>query len=125
MTFGNPSLTAGLAIAACALAGCATTPQAELDKRAADVRVYKMDQTVGRSFDVVGRVWGDSWRSALVVPTFPTEEAAIGALRTEAVRLGADALVNVNCLKQVPSMWSQSSEPPILCYAVAVRFRQA
>jgi uncharacterized protein YbjQ (UPF0145 family) len=125
MNLGHPSLSAGLALAVCALAGCATTPQAELDKRAADVRVYRMDQTVGRSFDIVGRVWGDSWRSALVVPTFPAEDAAIGALRSEAVRLGADGLVNVNCLKQVPSMWSQSSEPPILCYAVAVRFRQA
>ena len=107
------------------LSSCATTPQAELDQRAAEVKVFRMDQTVGRPFDIVGRIWGDSWRSALVVPTFPTEDAAIGALRTEAVRLGADGLVNVNCLKQVPSMWSQSKDPPILCYAVAVRFRQA
>lgn len=125
MKLGHPSHSVCLAVAVCALAGCATTPQAELDTRAADVKVYKMDQTVDRSFDVVGRVWGDSWRSALVVPTFPTEDAAIGALRTEAVRLGADGLVNVNCLKQVPSFWSQSAEPPYLCYAVAVRFRQA
>jgi uncharacterized protein YbjQ (UPF0145 family) len=106
------------------LAGCASVPQAELDRRAADVKVYRMDQTVGRGYEIVGRVWGDSWKSALVLPTSPTEEAAIDALRTEAVRLGADGLVNVNCLQQVIPLWSRSTESPILCYAVAVRFRQ-
>jgi hypothetical protein len=117
--------TTVIAVATGVLAGCASVPQAELDQRATEVKVYRMDQNVGRSYDVVGRVWGDSWRSALIVPTSPTEDAAIGALRAEAVRLGADGLVNVSCLQQPPSFWSSSAAPAILCYAIAVRFRQS
>jgi uncharacterized protein YbjQ (UPF0145 family) len=124
MKIGRSAHSAFTVAAIGALAGCASVPQAELDRRAADVKVYRMDQTVDRGYEIVGRVWGDSWKSALVLPTSPSEEAAVGAMRTEAVRLGADGLVNVNCLKQVIPLWSQSTEPPILCYAVAVRFRQ-
>ena len=38
-------------------------------------------------YDVVGRPWVDSWRSAFFwVPTFPSQEQAIAALQTEAAR---------------------------------------
>jgi uncharacterized protein YbjQ (UPF0145 family) len=113
-----------LAAAALLASGCATAPQAEIQGRAAAVRVYEMDPFVGQPYDIVGRLWGDSWRSAYRVPTHPTKDAAIASLQAEAARLNADALVSVSCLDQHGSTWSASNDSAFFCYGVAVRLRQ-
>ena len=117
-------LLAPVAVAMLAISGCASVPQADIDKRAAEMKVYTMDQFVTNKYDIVNRLWPDSWRSAFVVPVYPTQSEAMIALRAEAARLGADGLVNVNCLDEARQRWFPNPDPPaILCYGIAVRFR--
>ena len=124
MKIGRSQFSAPVAVAICMLSGCASVPQGDVEKRAADVSVYQMDQYVGKTYDVVRRLWTDSWRTAFWAPTFPSENEAIASLQAEAARVGANGLVNVNCLDQGRPLWSQSPEPAILCYGIAIRFRQ-
>jgi len=114
------------ALATCAvfmLAGCATVPQEDLQRRASEIRVYRLAELSGTPYESVGHVWVDSWRTAFWPPTYPSQEEAEVSLRAEAARLGANGLVNVVCLDQGRSTLSGSAEPAILCYANAIRVR--
>src|SRR5215475_12363935 len=104
-----------------AFAGCASAPQAEIDSRAAELKVYKPPELTGTSYESVGHVWVESWRTAFWAPTYPTEDEAVRALRAEAVRFGANGIVNVVCLDQNVPKKPASAEPAILCYANALR----
>jgi len=114
------ALVAGAAYVLCAGAGIA---QSDVEQRAADVKIYTLGEISSSRYDVVGRPWVDSWRSAFWVPTFPSQEQAIVALQTEAARRGADGLLNVNCLDQGRWNWSSNTEPAFLCYGIAIRVR--
>ncbi len=112
------------AVAACVLSGCASAPPSGAEVRAAsDVRIYESNNLASSRYDVVRRVWVESWRSAFWLPTYPTEAEGIASLQTEAGRAGADGLINVICLDQGRSKWSSSQEPRILCYGNAIRLR--
>jgi len=114
------ALVAGSACALCAGAGIA---QGVVEQRAAELRIYALGEIGVSRYEVVGRPWADSWRSAFWVPTFPSQEQAIAALQTEAARRGADGLLNVNCLDQGRWSWSSKTEPAFLCYGIAIRVR--
>ena len=118
-------LQSALALSAvCALCGCASAPQADIEGRAAEIKVYKPAELSGVPYESVGHVWVDSWRTAFFPPTYPNEDEAVRSLRAEAARLGANGLVNIVCLDQnVPA--KAGKEPTILCYANAIRVRQA
>ena len=88
------------------------------------MQVYELNPFVGNSFEVVGRLWIGSWRSAFGVTTYPKKEDAIAAMQTEASRLNADALVDVSCVDQHGSTWFRGSQPAYLCYGVAVKLRR-
>jgi uncharacterized protein YbjQ (UPF0145 family) len=103
--------------------GYATIARADGEGQPSAVQVYELNPYVGRSYDIVGRLWIGSWRSALGVTTYPKREDAIVAMQTEASRLNADALVSVSCVDQHGSTWYQGSEPAFLCYGVAVKLR--
>ena len=114
-------LSASIVCATCALPGCANVPQAEVDSRAAEIKVYKPPELSGTSYESVGHVWVDSWRTAFWAPTHPTEDEAVRALRAEAARLGANGIVNVVCLDQNVPKKSADAQPAILCYSNALR----
>ena len=92
-------------------------------QRAGELRIYTFGEVNMNGYEVVGRPWIDSWRSAYSAPTFPSQEQAISALRTEAARRGADGLLNVSCLDQGRWKWSSNTEPAFLCYGIAIRTR--
>ena len=119
------SLSALMGMAVCALAGCASVPDENIQRRADEIKIYSGTEMPSNRVDVVGRIWVDSWRTAYVVPTYPTEADAIAALRVEAAQLGAEALVNVVCLDQGRPQWWSRPEPAILCYGNAVRVRRS
>jgi hypothetical protein len=100
--------------------GCA---QGGVQPGAADLKIYAPGQLSVSRYEVVGRPWIDSWRTAFWLPTFPTAEQAIDALKAEAASRGADALVDVFCLDQGPSKWSSDAGPAYLCYGTAIRVR--
>ena len=113
-----------VAVAGCVLSGCASVPPSGVEGGASEVKVYESNRLAASQYDVVRRIWVDSWRSNFVVPTYRSEADAIASLQTEATRFGANGLINVVCLDQGPSKWSSSQEPRILCYGNAIRVRQ-
>jgi uncharacterized protein YbjQ (UPF0145 family) len=122
----HPILLSTLAAVAVSLiSGCATAPPAGSERAAADVKVYQGNNLPPDQYDVVRRLWVDSWRSSLLIPSYPSEADAIVSLQTEASRWGADGLINVMCRDQGPSTWSSSASPRIVCYANAIRVRRA
>jgi len=112
---------ASIACGLSAFCGCASAPQADIDGRAEQIRIYTPAELSGSSYESVGHVWVDSWRTAFYPPTYPSEEEAVRALRAEAARFGANGLVNIVCLDQNVPKKSASAGPAILCYANALR----
>jgi len=103
--------------------GCANVPRADGEAHAAAVQVYELNPFDGKPYNVVGRVWADSRRSAFWVPTYSTRDEAIASMQTEAARLDADALVNVICSDMRGSTWFRRNEPAFLCYGLAIQAR--
>ena len=116
-----PLPSASIVCLALALSGCASVPQGEIDSRAAEIKVYKPPELTGTSYESVGHVWVDSWRTAFYAPTYPSEDEAVRSLRAEAARLGANGLVNIVCLDQNVPKKAADAQPAVLCYANALR----
>jgi hypothetical protein len=119
MDIRRSRVSALVAVAACLLSAGASIAANDAEKGASEIKIYKLGDPDTSQYEVVSRPWVDSWRSALRVPTYPSEEQAIAALRIEAARGGADALMNVICLNQGRS----NAEPAILCYGIGIRLR--
>ncbi len=108
--------------AAFILSSCAGAPQSGPQTQAAEVRVYASGQLAQGQYAVVRRLWVDSWRTAFWMPSHSSAAAGIAALRAEAAHLGANGLINVDCLDQGHFiLWSWSREPTIICYGNAIR----
>ena len=116
------ALVVGTVCVLCAGAGVA---QDDVEQRASALKFYGFGEIDPSRYEVVGRPWVDSWRTAFWVSTFPSQEQAVAALKTEAARRGADGLLNVSCLDQGRWKWSSSTEPAFLCYGIAIRVRPA
>jgi len=117
----DPLVSVLIASIAFALCGCASVPQGEIDSRAAAIKVYTPPELTGASYESVGHVWVDSWRTAFWAPTYPTEDEAVRALRAEAARLNGNGIVNIVCLDQNVPKKSPDAAPAILCYSNALR----
>jgi hypothetical protein len=116
------ALVAGAVFVLSAGAGIA---QSDVEQRAPELKIYASGEISMSRYEVVGRPWVDSWRSAFWLPTFPSQEQAIAALQIEAARRGADGLLNVICLDQGHWKLSSNTEPAFLCYGIAIRVRQS
>ena len=119
MNIRRSRFSALVAVAVYLLSACAGIAQSDVEKRAPGIKIYTLADPNTSQYEVVSRPWVDSWRSALRVPTYPSEEQAIAALQTEAARQGADGLMNVICLNQ----GHPNSAPAILCYGIGIRLR--
>jgi hypothetical protein len=124
MKLRSSRFSAFFAVSACVLSGCAGVPQTGVQGRATEVKIYESNKLAAGQYEVVSRLWVDSWRSAFWLPTFPSEAEGIASLQTEAGRVGADGLINVICIDQGPSKWSSNPVPRILCYGNAIRLRR-
>ena len=123
MKLRRSRLAALVATSACVLCTGAAIAQSDVEQRASRLKFYALGEISMSRYEVVGRPWVDSWRSAFWMPTFPSQEQAIAALQTEAASRGADGLLNVNCLDQGRWSWSSKTEPAFLCYGIAIRMR--
>jgi hypothetical protein len=118
---GAVPLAAIIVAAALLLTACASTPPNGAGAAAAEVRVFAPAQLVDGQVELVRRIWVDSWRTAFWVPSHSSKAAGIAALQSEAAHLGANGLVNVDCLDQGHFPWSWSREPTFICYGNAIR----
>jgi hypothetical protein len=123
MKIRGSRLSAIVAGSVCVLCTGAGIAQSDVEQRAPQLKIYAFGEINMGRYEVVGRPWVDAWRSAVWVPTFPSEEQAIAALQTEAAHRGADGLLNVNCFDQGRWKWSSNTEPAFLCYGIAIRVR--
>jgi hypothetical protein len=98
-------------------------PKGDVERQAAEVKVYEPEQLAQDQYELVRYLWVDSWRTAFWLPRASSEANGIASLQTEAARLGANGLINVSCRDQGHYLWSRSREPAILCYANAIRVR--
>jgi uncharacterized protein YbjQ (UPF0145 family) len=113
-----PLLIAAVAVLG---SGCATAPPADRPP----VQVFPMNPYVGQSYDVVGRMWAGTSKTAYRVPVYSTREEAVASMQNEAAQLNADALISVSCLDGARSTWFQTNEPGFLCYGVAIKLQRA
>jgi hypothetical protein len=123
MKIRRPRFSTLLATAVSVLSAGTGLPQTAVEQRAPDLPIYTSTEINVSRYEVVGRPWVDSWRSAFWLPTFPTQQQAIAALQTEAASRGADGLLNVICFDQGHWQWSSNTEPAFLCYGTAIRVR--
>ena len=125
MRVPSSQLSALVAVAVCALSGCASVPQGNVESRPSEIKVYSFGELPVNRYEVVSRIWVDSWRTAFWPPTYPSQDEAIASLQNEAARLGADGLMNVICLDQGRSRWPMRAEPAVLCYGNAIHVRRS
>lgn len=85
-----------------------------------EVRIYEPGQLTRDRYEIVTRLWVESWRSAVQIPGHADQPAAIAGLKSEAARLGANALTNVACLVDDGPLWGRG---PHFCYALAIRVK--
>ncbi|OGA45256.1 MAG: hypothetical protein A3F74_26840 [Betaproteobacteria bacterium RIFCSPLOWO2_12_FULL_62_58] len=86
-----------------------------------EVRIYEPGQLTRDRYEIVTRLWVESWRSAVQIPGHADQPAAIAGLKSEAARLGANALTNVACLVDDGALWGRG---PHFCYALAIRLKK-
>ena len=111
-------------LAGCVLSGCSSVPQSGVEGATSEIKVYDSNRLAASQYEVVRRLWMDSWRANFLLPTYRSEAEAIVAMKTEAGRLGAEGLINVICPDLGRSKLSSSQEPRILCYGNAIRLRK-
>jgi hypothetical protein len=102
--------------AACAMAQ-ANTPAAPADLQA--IPVYESVTDTSRRFEIVKRLWTESWRSLLAVPGYESREQAIAAFRQHAVSLGGNGVVNFGCYR-MPGAFGGGTR--LACNGTIVRF---
>ena len=114
-----------IAAALLLVSGGAVAQSADAQAQPTAVQVHELNPFVGRPYDIVGRPWTGSWKSAFRLPTYGKKEDAIAAMQAEAARLNADALVNVICIDQEGSTWFKGKESAYICYGVAIQLRRS
>jgi hypothetical protein len=85
-----------------------------------DIRVYEPGTLTRDRYEIVKRLWVESWRSAVYIPGRTDRTAAIAAMKDEAMQRGANGLTNVACLVDDQPLWGSG---PHFCYALAIRVK--
>ena len=102
----------------CAVAAAGAAAQ-EGAVRNAPLRVFDATELTPDRYTIVKRLWVESWRSALWIPSHNDSAEAIGALTSEAARLGADAVINLACLNDQRAWFDRG----YFCYGLAIKLR--
>jgi len=102
----------GVALSATIFAGCAAL-------KAEDVKVYTPAQLRQGEYETVARLWLETWRPRIWVPTYASPEEGVAALQDKAAALGANGLINVDCYGD-KGLFSLGSES-FVCYGKAIK----
>ena len=96
-------------------AGCAGTTGGK------DLRLVELGEVPQGSYDLVERVWGNTWYTPFYVPWYATEQDAMAGLMTQASIRGADAVANAVCTPAA-TWWGGTR---YFCHGDAVKMRPA
>ena len=102
-----------IAVLTAALSACATT-------KSEDVKIYSSAQLKQGEYETVKRIWVESWRTALWVPTYSSRDDGIEALKDKAASLDANGLINVDCYGDSGLFGGSQA---FTCYGKAIRVR--
>ena len=106
--------------ATCLLSACAT--QAPVAQGNPDqVNIHESVSSAPMRYQIIKRLWVDSWRSAFMVPTYNSREEAAADFRLQAASLGGNGVINFGCYNTVAS----PNPPPgsaLACNGTIVRF---
>jgi len=100
-------------VSAAIMGGCATT-------KSEDVKIYSPAQLRQGEYETVKRIWVESWRTALWVPTYSSRDDGIAALRDKAASLDANGLINVDCYGDSGLFGGSQA---FTCYGKAIKVR--
>jgi len=92
---------AAAAVVLAILAGCASKPPAaatDPDK----VTVHESVASAPVRYEVVTRLWIESWRSALRVPAYGSVEQGAADFRQQAASRGGNGVINFGCYPTAP-----------------------
>ena len=106
---------AGLIVCAAVSATAQTTLPA--DPQA--IPVYESVTATPRRFEIVKRLWTESRRAPLVIPSYESREQAVEAFRAHAVSLGGNGVVNFGCYP-LPGAFGGGTR--LSCNGTIVRF---
>lgn len=104
--------------AACAMAQANPPAAPPADPQA--IPVYESVTSTPKRYEVVKRLWTESWRSLLAVPGYESREEAVAAFRAHAASLGGDAVINFGCYR-LPGVFGSGSRR-LVCNGTIVRF---
>ena len=108
-------------LAALAVSGAVLPQAAASETPGAAVRIYEAGALAPDRYTVVEHLWAESWRSAFWVPAHAESGNAIAALQQEAAHLGADGIVNLNCLNEGGGWFS--GKDAYFCYGNAIKLK--
>jgi len=80
---------------------------------AGSVKVYDAGELPPNRYTVIKRLWTQDWQSMFWLPTYTDAGSAVSVVTKEAAALGADGVVNLNCVK----------DGRYYCYALAIKLR--
>ena len=98
-------------------------PLAAAAVEADQVTVHESVTSAPPRYQIIKRLWVESWRSAFMVPTYRSEQDAAAAFRREAARLGGDGVINFGCYNRTISP-NPPPGSPLSCNGTIVRFFQ-
>jgi hypothetical protein len=101
--------------------GAVMPPAAASGTAGAAVPIYEAGVLTPDRYTVIKRLWVESWPSAFWVPTHEQSGAAIAALQKEAASLGANGIVNLNCLNERGGWFS--GKDAYFCYGNAIKLK--
>lgn len=104
-------------VATLAMAQQASAPAAPADPQS--IPVYESVTSSTKRFEIVKRLWTESWRSLLAVPGYESREQAIAAFREHAVSLGGNGVINFECYR-MPGVFGTGTR--LSCNGTVVRF---
>jgi len=102
-----------VAVSAAILSACATT-------KAEDVKIYSPAELRRGEYETVARLWVDSGRTALWVPSYSSRDDGVAALKDKAAALDANGLINVNCYGDRGLFGGSEA---FTCYGKAIKVR--
>jgi uncharacterized protein YbjQ (UPF0145 family) len=97
-------------------AGCASQPP-QAPVAAAQVAVHESVASAPVRFQVIKRLWVDSWVSAFGTPSYEAQNAALEAFRQQAADLGGNGVINFGCYRKA------EADAPLGCNGTVVRFQ--
>ena len=83
------------------------------------IPVHESITSTTQRYEVVKRLWIESWRSPLAVPRYDSREEAMAVFREHAVSLGGNGVINFACYA-LPGFFGSGTR--LACNGTVVRF---